>query len=125
MDRKNWKILLVDDEVEFITTLAERLELRGMAVRVVHDGMTALEAAAKEEPQAMVLDLMMPGLNGLDVLRRVRRDHPAVPVILLTGQGKAQDGAEGVKLGAFSYMTKPLDLEELLGTLGQAIGARA
>ena len=123
MDTTSWNILLVDDEVEFISTLAERLEIRGIAARVVHDGESALKAVSEDEPQAMVLDVMMPGMKGLDVLQRVREEHPAVQVILLTGQGKTRDGIEGMRYGAFAYLMKPLDLEELIRTLDEAIKA--
>lgn len=123
MDTTSWNILLVDDEVEFISTLAERLDIRGIAARVVHDGESALKAVAEDEPQAMVLDVMMPGMKGLDVLQRIREEHPAVQVILLTGQGKTRDGIEGMRYGAFAYLMKPLDLEELIHTLDEAIKA--
>jgi DNA-binding response OmpR family regulator len=123
MDMSTWNILLVDDEVEFISTLAERLEIRGIAARVVYDGEAALKAVAENEPQAMVLDVMMPGIKGIDVLQRVKETHPGVQVILLTGQGKTRDGIEGMRYGAFAYMMKPLDLEELIATLGEAISA--
>lgn len=124
MDRSNWNILLVDDEVEFISTLAERLDLRGIPARVVYDGESALKAVAEDAPQVMVLDVMMPGIKGIDVLQRVKETHPAVQVILLTGQGKTRDGIEGMRYGAFAYMMKPLDLEELITTLGEAIAAQ-
>lgn len=123
MDTKAWNILLVDDEVEFISTLAERLELRGIQSRVVHDGESALRAVAENAPQVMVLDVMMPGLKGLDVLQRVKEEHPGVQVILLTGQGKTRDGIDGMRFGAFAYLMKPLDLEELIRTLGEAVNA--
>ena len=123
MDTTTWNILLVDDEVEFISTLAERLEIRGITARVVHDGESALKAVAEDEPQAMVLDVMMPGMKGIDVLQRVREEHPAVQVLLLTGQGKTRDGIEGMRYGAFAYLMKPLDLEELIHTLDEAIQA--
>ena len=124
MDRSNWNILLVDDEVEFISTLAERLDLRGIPARVVYDGESALKAVAEDAPQVMVLDVMMPGIKGIDVLQRVKETHPAVQVVLLTGQGKTRDGIEGMRYGAFAYMMKPLDLEELITTLGEAIAAQ-
>jgi len=123
MDKSAWNILLVDDEVEFISTLAERLEIRGIDARVVYDGEAALKAVAENEPQVMVLDVMMPGIKGLDVLQRVKEEHPKVQVILLTGQGKTRDGIEGMRYGAFAYMMKPLDLEELIATLGEAMKA--
>ncbi len=123
MDTKDWNVLLVDDEVEFITTLAERLELRGIMARVTHDGQSALKAVAENEPGVMVLDMMMPGMKGLDVLQRVREEHPAVQVILLTGQGKTRDGIEGMRHGAFAYLMKPLDLEDLMQTMNEAVHA--
>ncbi len=123
MEMNTWDILLVDDEVDFITTLAERLELRGVDARVVHDGESALKAVSDNVPQVMVLDVMMPGMKGIDVLRRVKAEHPDVRVILLTGQGKTRDGIEGMRHGAFAYLTKPLDLEELLRTISEAISS--
>lgn len=123
MNTSAWNILLVDDEVEFVSTLAERLELRGINARVAYDGESALKAVAENEPQVMVLDVMMPGIKGLDVLQRVREERPQVRVILLTGQGKTRDGIEGMRYGAFAYMMKPLDLEELIRTLSEAINA--
>ncbi len=123
MDTKDWNVLLVDDEVEFITTLAERLELRGIEARVAHDGQSALKAVAENEPKVMVLDMMMPGMKGLDVLQRIREEHPAVQVILLTGQGKTRDGIEGMRHGAFAYLMKPLDLEDLMQTMNEAVHA--
>ncbi|NCD24706.1 MAG: response regulator [Deltaproteobacteria bacterium] len=123
MDTKDWNVLLVDDEVDFITTLAERLELRGIDARVTHDGQSALKAVAENEPRIMVLDMMMPGMKGIEVLQRVREEHPAVQVILLTGQGKTRDGIEGMRHGAFAYLMKPLDLEELIQTMNEAVHA--
>lgn len=124
MNTSAWNILLVDDEVEFASTLAERLELRGINARVAYDGESALKAVAEDEPQVMVLDVMMPGLKGLDVLQRVREGHPRVQVILLTGQGKTRDGIDGMRYGAFAYLMKPLDLDELIRTLSEAINTR-
>lgn len=116
-----WNILLVDDEVDFIVTLAERLELRGVNARVVHDGESALKAVADNVPQVIVLDVMMPGMKGIEVLQKVKSEHPTVQVILLTGQGKTRDGIDGMRHGAFAYLTKPLDLEELIRTINEAI----
>ncbi|UTF50599.1 response regulator [Desulfomicrobium sp. ZS1] len=121
MDMNTWNILLVDDEVDFIVTLAERLELRGVNARVVHDGEAALKAVADNVPQVIVLDVMMPGMKGIEVLQKVKSEHPKVEVILLTGQGKTRDGIEGMRHGAFAYLTKPLDLEELIRTIDEAI----
>lgn len=123
MEMRDWNVLLVDDEAEFIGTLAERLELRGIVARVAHDGEAALKAVAESEPHVMVLDVMMPGLKGLDVLQRVKEEHPTVQVVLLTGQGKTRDGIDGMRFGAYAYLMKPLDLEELIRTLHEAVHA--
>ncbi|NHZ46446.1 response regulator [Nitratidesulfovibrio liaohensis] len=114
------KVLLVDDEEEFVTTLAERLSLRGMATRIATDGEQALRAVEADPPHVVVLDLMMPGIKGTEALRRIKAGHPTVQVILLTGHGSARDGIEGMKLGAFDYLMKPLRLEDLLEKLHEA-----
>ncbi len=121
MNAKDWKILLVDDEHEFITTLAERLELRGISARVVFDGESALLAVAEDEPQVMILDVLMPGIKGLEVLERVKRSNPGVQVLLLTGHGSTRDGIEGMRLGAFDYMMKPLNIDTLIEKMELAI----
>ncbi|MDP2848207.1 MAG: response regulator [Humidesulfovibrio sp.] len=121
MNTKDWKILLVDDEHEFITTLAERLELRGINARVVFDGESALLAVAQDEPHVMVLDVLMPGIKGLEVLERVKRSNPQVQVLLLTGHGSTRDGIEGMRLGAFDYMMKPLNIDTLIEKMESAI----
>lgn len=121
MNTKDWKILLVDDEHEFITTLAERLELRGIAARVVFDGESALLAVAQDEPHVMILDVLMPGIKGLEVLERVKRTNPNVQVLLLTGHGSTRDGIEGMRLGAFDYMMKPLNIDTLIEKMESAM----
>lgn len=114
------KVLLVDDEEEFVTTLSERLSLRGIATRVAMDGEQALREVQNEPPHVVVLDLMMPGIKGTETLRRIKKGHPHVQVILLTGHGSTRDGIEGMRLGAFDYLTKPLRLEDLLDKLREA-----
>lgn len=118
---ENLKVLLIDDEVEFVSTLAERLRLRGIETRTANDGDEALRQIAAEPPHVVVLDVLMPGIGGLKVLERIKADYPAIPVILLTGLGTAQDGAAGMKLGAFDYLMKPLQIEDLIQRIGQAV----
>ena len=108
------KILLVDDEEEFVTTLAERLELRGIQALVATDGEAALDLIETDPPQIVILDVMMPGLGGLEVLKRIKTQTPKIPVILLTGRGSTQEGIEGMKLGAADYLMKPINIEELI-----------
>ncbi|MBW2492534.1 MAG: response regulator [Deltaproteobacteria bacterium] len=114
------KILLVDDEKEFVTTLAERLELRNMHVEIATDGEMALSMIEADPPQVVVLDVMMPGLSGMEVLVRIKAIDPKIQVILLTGHGATKDGIKGMQLGAFDYLIKPVDIDELIEKLNEA-----
>jgi DNA-binding response OmpR family regulator len=120
---EKWKLLLVDDEVEFVSTLAERLVLRGIDVRTANSGEEALRQVLSDPPEVVVLDVMMPGMSGLEVLQRVKAQDPRIKVILLTGIGNPRDGAQGIRLGAFDYLMKPLQIEELLEKIGAALEA--
>ena len=106
-------ILLVDDEEEFITTLAERMQLRNLPSQVALNGGQALQMVAALPPDVMILDLKMPGIDGLEVLRRVKKGYPRVEVIILTGHGAEKDEIEARHLGAFEYLKKPVDIDEL------------
>ncbi len=119
----DWNILLVDDEEEFVQTLCERLDLRGIPCRVALDGEAGLKMIEERVPDVVVLDMFMPGLKGLEVLRLIRERHPKVQVILLTGQGATRDGMDGMKLGAFDYMIKPLSIDDLTAKIGEAVKA--
>jgi len=119
MDRL--KVLLVDDEKEFVTTLAERLELRGFQVLIATDGEEALRFFDTDLPQVVVLDLMMPGLSGMEVLERIKAIDSKIPVILLTGHGATKDGIRGMQLGALDYLMKPIDINELISKLNDAV----
>lgn len=114
------KVLLVDDEKEFVVTLAERLELRGFQVLIATDGEEALRFFDSDLPQVVVLDLMMPGLSGMEVLERIKAIDSTIPVILLTGHGATKDGIRGMELGAFDYLMKPIDINELISKLNDA-----
>ncbi len=114
------KVLLVDDEREFVQTLSERLLMRDMGSAVAFDGESALDLIKDEEPEVMILDLKMPGIDGIEVLRRVKSTNPDVEVIILTGHGSEQDRKVCMDLGAFAYMHKPVDIELLSDTIKQA-----
>lgn len=114
------KVLLVDDEREFVQTLSERLILREMGSAVAHDGESALKLIAEDEPDVLVLDLKMPGLGGIEVLRRVKEQFPHVEVIILTGHGSDVDRETCMRLGAFAYLHKPVDIEVLSARLREA-----
>jgi two-component system, OmpR family, response regulator CpxR len=114
------KVLLVDDEREFVQTLSERLLLREMGSAVAYDGESALSLIRDDEPEVMILDLKMPGIDGIEVLRRVKRTHPDVEVIILTGHGSETDRETCMKLGAFAYLQKPVDIDLLSTKLKEA-----
>jgi len=120
MRKNRFKILLVDDEKEFVESLSERLELRNLDADIAYDGEQALQAVKEGDPDVMVLDLRMPGIDGIDVLRRVRKSHPDLQVIILTGHGTDKDAEQARQLGAFEYLQKPVDIDHLVGTLHQA-----
>lgn len=117
----DYRVLLIDDEEEYATTLAERLELRGISTRVVLDGQEGLAAVEQERPDIVVLDVKMPGIGGLETLQRLKADYPGLKVILLTGHGSTREGIEGLRLGAFDYLMKPVRLEELIERFGAAV----
>ena len=114
------KILLVDDEEEFVKTLAERLQLRGFEVQVAFDGERALHLVESQPPQLVVLDLIMPGIGGLDVLKQIKALNREIPVILLTGHGSTSEGIDGMQLGAFDYLMKPINIEVLIKKMEEA-----
>jgi DNA-binding NtrC family response regulator len=124
MPLKKIKLLLVDDEENFVNTLSERMKMRDVPSKVVYNGEQALEAVRTETPDVMVLDLRMPGIDGMEVLRKVRKTHPQVQIIILTGHGTTLDEEEAKRLGAFHYHKKPIDIDELLGTVKKAYRER-
>jgi DNA-binding NtrC family response regulator len=120
---KTWKVLLVDDEVEFVTTLAERLKLRGIDASIATDGAEALKHIHADRPQVVVLDVLMPGLGGLAVLDQIRTTDPQIKVILLTGRGSAQEDGQRIPQGAFDYLIKPVNIDQLIEKMREALGA--
>lgn len=114
------KVLLVDDEEEFVSTLAERLRLRKITTLVATDGDEALQIINTQRPPIVVLDVMMPGMGGLDVLHQIKRNYPHIQVILLTGRGSTKDGIKGMRLGAFDYLMKPVNIEKLIDKMNEA-----
>ncbi|MFH1921008.1 MAG: response regulator [Planctomycetota bacterium] len=117
---KKLRLLLVDDEHEFVETLAERLKLRDLDASIARNGEEALSAVEREEPDVIVLDLKMPGIHGIEVLRRVKEAYPNVEVIILTGHGSKKDEEAALRLGAFDYVKKPADLDTLVSRIKNA-----
>jgi len=119
------KVLFVDDEEDYVRTMAERMEMRDLPGDVALSGEQALAMIEGEVPDVMVLDLRMPGLDGLEVLRRVKASYPAVAVIVMTGRGTAEDEERARALGAYAYLTKPVDITDLMETIRAAGRARS
>ena len=114
------KVLLVDDEKELVQTLSERLISRDVGSYAVFDGKQALDLIDDDKPEIMVLDLRMPGLDGIEVLRRSKQKNPEIEIIILTGHGTEDDRKLCMELGAFAYLQKPVDLEDLSHTIQEA-----
>ncbi|MBW2619664.1 MAG: response regulator, partial [Deltaproteobacteria bacterium] len=114
------RVLLVDDEAGFRQPVAKRLARRGLAVDQAGSGQEALALLEKRPADVVVLDVKMPGMDGLTALAKIKEGHPKTEVILLTGQASPQDGVAGIKGGAFDYLTKPVELEHLTGKIRQA-----
>jgi DNA-binding response OmpR family regulator len=117
---QEFKVLMVDDEEDFVKTLAERMQMRDLSPDVALSGEQALKRVQDDVPDVMVLDLKMPGIDGMEVLRRVRQAYPDVQVVILTGHGSEKDEAEARRLGAYAYLQKPVDMEKLVKTLRAA-----
>lgn len=114
------RVLLVDDEEDFLETLSSRLEMRGLKVSAVTSGEQAVVEAKEQDYDAIVVDLAMPGIDGLETLKRIKADNPNAEIIMLTGQASVQSGVEAMKLGAGDFLQKPVELSELLSKIGEA-----
>jgi DNA-binding NtrC family response regulator len=113
MKEKDIKVLIVDDEVDFANTLAQRLKIRNLKVSTAYDGEEALTRLKEDEPDVVVLDLRMPGMHGLEVLQEMRKGYPDIQVIVLTGHGTDKDEEEAMRLGGFGFLNKPVDIDIL------------
>jgi len=118
------KLLIVDDETRFLNAIAQRLTKRGFDVRTAENGETAIGLARSEKFDIALLDLRMPGMDGGEVLRVLKEEHRFLEAIILTGHGSLESAVELTKLGAFSYLPKPYELEKLIEVLKEAYQAR-
>ena len=114
------RVLIVDDEGQFVDAVVERLQLRGFDADGVTNGRAALEKMALRPFDVVLLDVKMPGLGGLDVIRKVKEQWPGLQVVMLTGHGSAKDAEEGIGLGAFQYLMKPVNIDDLVSVLRAA-----
>jgi DNA-binding NtrC family response regulator len=117
-------LLLVDDEEDFVKSLAERLSLRDFEVATASDGKEAIKAAKKGHFDLAILDLRMPGMDGTKVLKILKDKHKWLEVLMLTGHGSVDSAVEAGKLGAFGYLEKPYDFDNLVNVLKDAYTAR-
>jgi len=108
------RVLLVDDEVEFVQTVAKRLKRNKLSVQAAHSGDDALRHLAGNPTDVVVLDVKMPGMDGIEVLRRIKARQPLVEVIMLTGHASVDAAIDGMESGAFDYLMKPVEFDELL-----------
>jgi DNA-binding response OmpR family regulator len=115
------RVLIIDDEEELAAVLADRLEFRGMKAQTAPDGETALKMIKSDPPNIVLLDLMLPGMNGLEILKIINSLELNIPVILLTGYGSKEMTLEGMNLGAFDYIMKPCDFDGLISKIQEAI----
>lgn len=117
---QNIRLLLVDDERSFLDTIAKRMKKRGITAELASNGEECLSILEKQPIDVVVSDVKMPGMDGISLLKQIKENYPDIEVILLTGHASTQDGVEGIKAGAFDYLTKPVELEHLLGKIQQA-----
>jgi DNA-binding NtrC family response regulator len=114
-------VLLVDDEVSFVETMAERLTIRNLETVSALNGEEALaQLEIKPDIEVILLDVKMPGMDGIEVLREIKKKHPLVEVIMLSGQATVESAIEGMKLGAFDYLLKPCEMDQLISKVKEA-----
>jgi len=117
------RALLIDDEEELVTTLVERLDYRGVAAEYALTGPDAIQKLKAATYDVVVLDLKLPGMSGLEVLRIIKHDYPKLPVLLITGHGAPIDGSETIPDGAFDFLPKPVSLDKLLQKIREAVAS--
>ena len=111
------KVLLVDDEEDFAEMLSLRLIELGEKVVIAYSGQEGLDTLTKTGIDVVILDIKMPGMDGIETLREIKKQYPIIEVILLTGHGSTETAVEGMKLGAFDYLMKPADFSDLAAKL--------
>jgi DNA-binding response OmpR family regulator len=114
------RVLLVDDEKDFVEMLSLRLQDSGEKVSAAYSGKECLDSLRDENIDVIILDIKMPGMDGIETLREIKKRFPLVEVILLTGHGSTETAVEGMKLGAFDYLMKPADFDDLTAKLQAA-----
>jgi DNA-binding response OmpR family regulator len=118
---ETFRVLLVDDEEELVSTIEERLQLRGIHAHAVTSGAKAVQFLETHDFDVIVVDVKMPGMDGLELLRRIKEIRPQAQVILLSGRGSEKESEAGMKEGAADYLIKPIDLDDLVDKMKRAI----
>ena len=111
------RVLIVDDEDQFVEAVTERLRLRGLEADGATGGQEAMERLQESSYDVVLLDVKMPGLGGFEIIRKVKEEWPGMQVVLLTGHASTQDAEEGKRLGAFEYVMKPVNIDDLTGII--------
>jgi DNA-binding NtrC family response regulator len=114
------RMLLVDDEDDFRTTLANRLKLRKVDITDVASGNEAIELVRQKSFDVAIIDVKMPGIDGIETLKQIKQLQPDIEIVMLTGHASIESGMEAMKLGAYDYVMKPCDIDELLIKTGEA-----
>ena len=114
------RVLLVDDEKDFVQTLSERLKMRQFTSEIAYNGQEALDFTDQEDTEVMILDLKMPGIDGFEVLKKIKQTKPDIEVIILTGHGTEKDRKTCMEMGAFAYLQKPADIDLITATMKKA-----
>jgi DNA-binding NtrC family response regulator len=118
------KVLLVDDEVEFASALSERLQMRNYDVRTASNGLEAMALFHESPPDVVLLDLRIPGMDGLEILSNIKKFDPSIEVLMLTGHGDRESVQKGMQTGALEYIMKPIDIDELTSKINKAMKKR-
>jgi DNA-binding response OmpR family regulator len=117
---EKFKMLVVDDETDFLETIVKRLKARNIEVTGAESGYQALDLMERQDFDVVILDVKMPGMDGIETLREMKKKKPRTEVIMLTGHASVESGIQGMQLGAFDYVMKPVALDELLEKVRQA-----
>jgi two-component system, OmpR family, response regulator len=117
---KRPRVLLVDDEVAFANNLLKLLSKRGYDAAVVYNGANAVTMVGEKEFDVIILDMKMPGMDGIATLKEIKKKVPFVEVVILTGHGSIESGIEGMQLGAFDFLMKPVSIDDLQEKVSEA-----
>jgi two-component system OmpR family response regulator len=122
---KEFRVLIVDDELDFLETIVKRLKRRQVDATGIDSGIKALELLEKEHFDVVILDVRMPGLDGIETLKEMKKKRPLLEVIMLTGHASVESGVQGMQYGAFDYVMKPADINDLLEKIKAALERKA